>query len=123
MAHQFSVCSKDKAKVQTKVTYLTKGCKCKKGYKGRCSHYKVKQECGPSCTCVNCTNTSKKGELQEDRREELLMESEDENSSSDEDDEMENEVRIDQDNDDQDSLNKYYEELNEEIDLMIDGIF
>ena len=71
----------------------------------------MKQECGPSCTCVNCTNTSKRGELQEDRREELLMESEDENSSSDEDDKMENKVRIDQDNDDQDSLNKYYKEL------------
>ena len=83
----------------------------------------MKQKCGPSCTCVNCTNTSKKEELQEDRREEFLMESEDENSSSDEDDEMENEVRINQDNDDQDNLNRYYEELNEEVDLMIDDMF
>ena len=39
------------------ITFLTKGCGCKKGCQSqRCSCYKQKHLCGPGCQCQNCLN-------------------------------------------------------------------
>ena len=43
--------------VKETITFLTKGCSCKKGCTSqRCGCRKGGHSCGPACSCQNCTN-------------------------------------------------------------------
>ena len=61
--------------VQCSVQYLTQGCKCKTGCTSRrCGCMKAELECGLSCKCVNCRNTSSYTPLTQETEEELQEE-------------------------------------------------
>ena len=45
-------------KAQASMDFILKGCKCKGGCSTRrCSCCRKDRLCGPSCQCINCTNT------------------------------------------------------------------
>ena len=52
--------------VEDRVSFLLKGCRCEKTQCGnnRCRCFKSNKQCGPGCSCINCTNiTESKGEI------------------------------------------------------------
>ena len=72
------------AKVRQRVEYLTRGCKCKTGCKNRiCKCKKRGVDCGPGCSCINCTNSGIVMDQDEalDLEISLLLQSQDNNTS------------------------------------------
>ena len=52
----------NKAAVDTRISGLLKGCKCKAGCSTKRYSYRSKgNECSIGCDCINCTNTQGKG--------------------------------------------------------------
>ena len=66
-------------KVKQMLTFLTEGCKCKKGCRSRsCGCRRRDMECGPACKCRDCTNNVgiQRTELVQPSREEQMKSSE-----------------------------------------------
>lgn len=107
--------------VQSTVDYLTKGCKCKTGCgTRRCKCKKDAKMCGPSCRCVNCTN-SMQYMIQQQTAEEICDEIQEEIREQEKDGEYEDEEYEDEElsdkegNSDDDKLDEEVNEIMEEV--------
>ena len=75
----------NKERARSKVDYILKGCKCKKGCNtNRCKCKKSAQFCGPGCQCLNCINTHQGGEGWDEEVNELEVDGQVENPETDE---------------------------------------
>ena len=104
--------------VHKTVEYLTKRCKCKTGCNTlRCKCKKESLQCGPSCHCVNCKNTSQyvtqneepEQEIQQEIKEVVNKDNSDSEGLTDEESSLDETDRLD--------------ELNREVDEMMEEIF
>ena len=104
--------------VQKTVEYLTKGCKCKTGCSTlRCKCKKESLQCGPSCHCVNCKNTSQYVRQNEEAEQEIQQEINEEvvnEDNSDSEGPTDEESTVDE-TDRLDELNRKVDEMMEEI--------
>jgi hypothetical protein len=110
--------------VTIKVKRLTKGCKCKKGSTGRCGCRQEGRECGPGCSCVNCTNCMSIGD--EHETDDLVCQERQQIQcgSSDEDDNANDYIGDNDYDDDEKSIEQYYTELEAEVDqIMFDTLY
>ena len=115
--------------IQRSVEYLTRGCKCRTGCTSRrCRCNKAELQCGPSCQCVNCNNTSSylpptqetEDEVQEEIREQMRDEIQDRHEEYEDED-----LSTDSEETDNDELRERQrlEELNREVDDIMQEIF
>jgi hypothetical protein len=114
---------------------LTKGCKCKTGCKGRCGCRRVGRKCGPSCYCIDCQNTSDNNSNTNLRIDEEVVtnDDDDDNDASDTDDngnnddddydDVHNNDTNTDDNIEEMDIDRYYEQLELEVDEIMIDIF
>ena len=114
--------------IQRNVEYLTQGCKCKMGCTSRrCRCKKAELQCGPSCRCVNCRNTSSymppTQETEDEVQEEIQDQIQEEIQEDRHEEEYEEEdLSTDDDESDSDGAHRL-EELNREVDDIMEDIF
>ena len=106
--------------INEKVKRLTSGCKCKKGCTGRCGCRKAGHECGPGCSCINCTNKQIIETVNEVHTNNIVGQEQERLDNEDGDDNEEYEY-IDEYHDE--NINDYYEQLEQDVDDIMDQIF
>lgn len=109
--------------INSKVKRLTSGCKCKKGCTGRCGCRRAGQECGPGCSCLNCTNKEIELTVSETYTSSIVQQEQQRLDDEDSDDNEENEYIDEYDDDDDEEINEHYKNLEEEIDEIMEQIF
>ena len=114
--------------IQCSVKFLTQGCKCKTGCTSRrCRCKKAELQCGPSCQCINCRNTSSympsiqetEDEVQEEIREQIQ---EDIQQGRHEEEYEDEELSTGDEETDSDEVQRL-EALNREVDDIMEEIF
>lgn len=107
--------------VQKTVEYLTKGCKCRTGCSTFCCRCKKQSlQCGPTCHCTNCKNTSRYVTQNEETEQEIQQEIHEEVANEDE-----NDFVLEGSTDEESGMDKSdrLDELNQEVDQMMEEIF
>ena len=111
--------------IQRSVDYLMQGCKCKTGCTSRrCRCKKAELQCGPSCQCVNCRNTSNYVPPTEETEDEVQEEIRDQIQEEIQEDKCEEEYEDeDLSTGDEETDSDEVQRLNREIDEIMEDIF